>query len=404
MSFGEITMMLNKYCYSIESRRETVLRHPVLTVFLALALVTTMINVRADRPVKSSGNPVLKYMSELHPMSEKYARRSGDLNGDSIPESVRADLKGTLLVIEDAQGNFIGSIKFREPVQGFSIADVNDDGRAEILVLTDGLQRLRAYDQYGNQLAALNQQASRLAQNYYELALKRSLEYLYAHPRDDGKFVPPVSSVNDIAFDCNGASIEWDGVSEDRYGRHLIEGTNGDDLIRGTNGNDLIIGYGGSDTICGRGGDDVIYGDDMLFNSVVGDSDTIHGGSGNDLLYGGAGIDTMFAGYGDDSLFGGDEFDLLFGDDNVYPWQPGYEPGDGDDFLVGMLGIDSVVGGAGNDVVNATAHSNHQSGALFFMDYGEVIGDFDTCYVYIEHFMDTEGCESVKIDDWHSPE
>lgn len=431
-------MDTNRYLFSVSDRkynfsptnafkRKSSIRPLMLNAILATVLIGTAGSASAD-PLqdkkdkdspstldspdlgKSLKNPVLENMRILHPLGEKYANPNGDLTGDGVPEQLRIDDNGTLIVIEDNQGNILGAIKQETPVQGASIADIDSNGLAEVLVLSEGLHRMRAYDHYGNHLEALDQRAIALAENYYKLAMERSLDNLHDQPANIEDFPPPGYDPVDEEYCSDANRIEWDGVTKDWKGRPLIEGTTGDDVISGTYWSDTIIGYGGNDVICGRGGDDWLYGDIHKFDPVYSEVDTssgnlhidfIYGGSGDDILFGGVDSDFLFGGDGNDTLFGGLGDDQLQGDQYGFISYPNASTAswNGQDFLVGMWGDDFVSGGPGHDTVNATAFDDVETESSFdmFDEYYD-----DNCHVHVvEAVFAIEGqCENVYITDW----
>jgi Ca2+-binding RTX toxin-like protein len=100
-------------------------------------------------------------------------------------------------------------------------------------------------------------------------------------------------------------------------GRTLLE------IIGGASGSDAYLRSGSS-----GGG---YY--DLISDSVLGDHDTLQGGTGKDTLQGGAGADTLIAGSGQNSL----------------------QAGSGDQTLMDGSAADTMTGGSGEDLFQVQA-------------------------------------------------
>ncbi|WP_420003782.1 FG-GAP-like repeat-containing protein [Arenibacterium sp. LLYu02] len=107
----------------------------------------------------------------------------------------------------------------------------------------------------------------------------------------------------------------------------------------GSKGRDVLNGSVGADTLKGGGGSDMLRGGDG--------NDTLDGGSGRDRLYGGNGNDRLQGGGQADRLFGGDGRDLLLGQGG----NDSLDGGRGNDTLVGGGGADTFVFSEGQDLV-----------------------------------------------------
>ena len=135
-----------------------------------------------------------------------------------------------------------------------------------------------------------------------------------------------------------------------------VDGNNGNDKIDVSNAsvasNAILIGGAGNDTILGSDYGNIIYGDYTLADDpeqVLGDADTIYGGTGADTIYGGAGADEIYGGAGNDYLSGDDGNDTISG-------------GDGADTIYGGAGVDKIFGGAGNDSIYGDAGDDYLLG------------------------------------------
>lgn len=102
---------------------------------------------------------------------------------------------------------------------------------------------------------------------------------------------------------------------------------------------DVMDGGAGDDTLKGVGGNDLLRGADG--------NDTLDGGNGRDRLYGSDGNDRLLGGGKGDRLFGGDGRDMLFG----HSGSDLLDGGRGNDVLVGGGGADVFVFSVGHDVV-----------------------------------------------------
>jgi hypothetical protein len=124
-------------------------------------------------------NPMLAVLPNMHPLSKSFALRQADLDGDEIPELLRLDIGKQRVLIEDKQGTWLGEVKSDGIIAGYSMVDVDGDGRLEILVMQQNEKRLLAYDYYGNSLVELEKRLQQLSRLYDELALARSIKFLH---------------------------------------------------------------------------------------------------------------------------------------------------------------------------------------------------------------------------------
>lgn len=190
-------------------------------------------------------------------------------------------------------------------------------------------------------------------------------------------------------------------------GSNALHGLAGDDLIEGGFGDDFIEGGAGSDTLLGGNGNDILFGSARagLYQSpassgtaqalfylpqiadVLGDTNTIAGGTGDDFISGGEYTDYLDGGFGTDYILGGTGHDLItgasggdiiYGDSSLHyryvELTPGvaseqleiafaddtdlvgeYDDvihgGVGDDTVWGELGNDEIYGDSGNDAI-----------------------------------------------------
>jgi Ca2+-binding RTX toxin-like protein len=181
-------------------------------------------------------------------------------------------------------------------------------------------------------------------------------------------------------------------------GSNALHGLAGDDLIEGGFGDDFIEGGAASDTLFGGNGDDILFGSaraglyrspdssgtaQALFylsqiTDVLGDTNTIDGGTGDDFISGGEytdyldggfGTDYILGGTGRDSITGATGNDVIYGDSSLHYRYIELTPGivterleiafaDGtdlvgeyDDVIHGGVGDDTVWGELGNDEI-----------------------------------------------------
>jgi Ca2+-binding RTX toxin-like protein len=173
----------------------------------------------------------------------------------------------------------------------------------------------------------------------------------------------------------NLAAANWpatiEGDLDGGSGNDRVTGAGAADTLRGDSGSDILDGGSGADELRGGSGTDVVYygarttrvtvtvgaGNDNDGNevdqtgnsldSVVGDVETVIGGSGPDILVGDNSSETLFGGDGDDTLFGRRGADTLLGA-NGGDFLSGE---DGNDSLFGALGPDRLFGGSDEDRV-----------------------------------------------------
>ncbi|MCO6418579.1 hypothetical protein JYK14_20800 [Siccirubricoccus sp. KC 17139] len=186
-------------------------------------------------------------------------------------------------------------------------------------------------------------------------------------------------------------------------GDNRITGNEGNNLILAEEGQDSVFGGAGSDTLLGGDGDDSLAagaGSDYLFGgagqdtldgaSGLGETDQLHGGTGNDLFLVDAPEDLVFErpGEGDDTIIadtGGTGYylpanieglvlrgSLVFGVGNAL-----------NNTLIGSTAANRLLGGAGDDTLNGMGGNDvlfGEAGAdLFIVQAGQgsdVIGDF----------------------------
>lgn len=155
-------------------------------------------------------------------------------------------------------------------------------------------------------------------------------------------------------------------------GSDRLDGGNGSDTLYGGDNNDTLIGgyttsdgsefllFDGANLLFGDAGDDSLYG------GRSGNTDTLHGGTGNDTLEAGVGYGLFYGEDGDDSLKGGQNSDTLYGGNN-------------NDTLSGFLSNDSLYGGAQDDDL----YGDHGADTLYGEDGNDFLfGDFGNDSLY----------------------
>lgn len=193
---------------------------------------------------------------------------------------------------------------------------------------------------------------------------------------------------DDAAADAGAVQIIFGGATKpvNRNGdgqNNVLVGAGFSDVMNGAAGDDTISGFAGDDIIGGDDGDDTLNGgdgDDELRGGAGNDAieggagdDTIRGGSGNDALNGGAGNDHILGGSGNDSFGrvegrdvydGGDGFDAYEDDelDSNQRIEAKLQNGtiqrlssvDNESFGVAkVFDIEEVLAGAGDDLLIA---------------------------------------------------
>ena len=195
---------------------------------------------------------------------------------------------------------------------GAALADVNQDGVADVLV---GATQADPPDRPGAGEAYVIY--GPLTSGSLELAASADVTF-YGIDSEDffGIGVESGDLNNDSAPDLIFGAFRADSSSKDNAGAVYVVfgvgcagraptlvGTTGDDILVGTSANDAIMGLDGNDVIRGLGGHDVICGG--------AGHDTLVGGNGWDRLLGNSGHDDLFGGPGDDVLLGGSGDDVL---------------------------------------------------------------------------------------------
>jgi hypothetical protein len=248
-----------------------------------------------------------------------------------------------------------------------SSADLNGDGRSDIIVAADSgdpTSRTNAgkvYVIFGKDTASDGafdtafSVSSLDGTNGFEIwggltseAIGRTLQGL-GDINGDG--------VDDVLIGAPGRLVNSNTVG----GAYVLFGRQADltrtggalgERLDGASANDILRGLGGRDTLYGLAGDDALDGGDLGDLLYGGDgADNLIGGAGGDILYGDDGDDVADGGLGGDKLFGGDGADILTG-------------GDGNDRLVGDAGDDELIGGAGADQLDGAAGVDRMVGGL----------------------------------------
>jgi Ca2+-binding RTX toxin-like protein len=227
--------------------------------------------------------------------------------------------------------------------------------------------------------------------------------------------------------DLNPDSGQADSVGSDveniigGSGNDVLTGSSEPNNIQGGPGDDTLQGGGGNDTLDGGQGNDVVEGGDG--------NDQVQGGEGNDYLIGNLGADVIDGGDGTDvadysgattpvsvtpdgvandgtanegdnvlgnveSLIGGSANDVLVGNagDGVI------EGGGGNDTLDGGGGSDIIVGGEGLDTLTYASRTNPVTVDLQAGSGGEA-GEADTIAPDVEAVTGGSGNDTISGND-----
>jgi|GEM_PF-842518 len=263
-----------------------------------------------------------------------YPRLLADVNGDGRADILAYGDGAVYASLAQQDGTFTGYQGWLTPFvvgQGWGaqatqprmVGDVNGDGVIDLIAAgTDGV-----YVQKG-------QPGSSYAQwGQLDQSKTAHLFSILASASTDGRSVSIDALANiGYALRAPGQTTSGNDFVDQKVasGAVTVDDTGGGDDI-------LLSGYG-ADHLYGRGGWDWLDGG-------AGD-DYLDGGDQNDVLLGGAGRDKLMGGGGDDYLAGGD------GDDYVIGWttaDAGLFGGAGNDTLVGGGGSDSLFGEDGDD-------------------------------------------------------
>lgn len=270
-----------------------------------------------------------------------------DVDGDGSLDIVLTSGGSTTqspVFLNDGTGHFLrmsGLLADLDPADKFSVADVNEDGRADFVSWrTDysGNENLRVYA---------------------------------------GQTPSSVQSGTANSDGLMGGSTA--DTIMGALGNDSISGGLGDDYLRGDEGNDIIIGGAGFDDINGNMGNDTASGG-LGPDWVVGgkDNDLLRGDEGDDIVYGNLGNDTLDGGTGADIVRGGQGDDIIYG-------------GSGNDWMSGDRGNDTIYGGTGAD----TFHTFSGAGMDRVMDFNFKEGDHVVLDVGTTYTTSQVGADTV---------
>ncbi|WP_254446949.1 lectin-like protein [Dolichospermum sp. UHCC 0259] len=244
---------------------------------------------------------------------DQYPRQVADVNGDDYADIVGFGSNGVSVALGNQNGLFgtpqIALGDFLQGPGGWTsfdkyprqLADVNGDGRADIVAFgdtnvfvatgkADGTFAPKiialnndfsygtgwtSFDQYPRQVADVN------GDGYADIVGFSAQAVWVALGNQNGRF----DGTKIQASTTFVGTTNWEGFN--RMPRHLAD-VNGD-------GSADIVGFGGNGVYVARGnedGNDILNGDDG--------NDILNGGAGNDTLNGGADIDTLIGGTGND--------------------------------------------------------------------------------------------------------
>lgn len=228
-------------------------------------------------------------------------------------------------------------LDFSDPVANVSFRINDIDG--------DGVVRVKAYDQNGDQIEISLTAGANLtlldtdgvpgadtadSNGGYQADTSPNYSLLVEIPGPVARIEIEHGQDGDHNTGINVTDVYFDaGVLDD--------GPDGNDTLSGGEGDDSVYGEGGDDELRGNAGDDLLDGGDG--------NDSMGGAEGDDTLMGGAGNDTLTGGSGDDELDGGD------GDDTI-------DAGSGDDTVDGGAGRNTIEGGVGNDSITGGDDGN----------------------------------------------
>jgi Ca2+-binding RTX toxin-like protein len=150
-------------------------------------------------------------------------------------------------------GTGVDTIQFVGDVNGMLIPDNTGDGRAEVVLATQGVN----------------------------VSLQNHAIF------DDG--------FGNFGTIQNIENVDGSGLDD------FIRGDAGANVLNGLGGNDVIYGMGGGDTISGGDGDDILRANSLTTASPV-SNDVFSGGAGDDIMSGMAGVDTFDGGDGNDRV------------------------------------------------------------------------------------------------------
>lgn len=283
----------------------------------------------------------------------------GDFDGDGY-DDIAAVTAGNVTHVfsSDGDGTFGPAVDLTlegaDECNGVAVADLNNDGRPELLVATLGSNAVTVYT------------------NQSPFATVSGTKTLAVHGTAKADTVSVTRSGTKFVVNVNGNQQKFNRSAVTRL---RIEGFAGNDVIdlgagvktafvdagsgndrvvadevnytaglavTGGSGNDTLIGGAGNDELSGAAGKDRLIGNAGADNLFAGSgNDVVDGGAGDDVLTGSGGNDKLYGGAGADELYGGAGTDFL----DAFTFATG----------TGTDGLDTVGGGSGTDsaVVNA---------------------------------------------------
>jgi FG-GAP-like repeat/RTX calcium-binding nonapeptide repeat (4 copies)/FG-GAP repeat len=254
---------------------------------------------------------------------------TGDFTGAGIPDLVVGNSTGQSISILLGNGGVGGTFTF-QPAQNIAVngavssvaaADVNGDGKLDVLATATTHSTVNTSQVYGSEVVEL------LNTNTDQPGISLSSQGVLTADGTSGDDTINLTTTGTVLTVQINSTVRSFPQSE--VGAIFVNGLSGNDSITiGSGIGAALVGGGqGRDTIVSH-----THGDETL-QGGQGD-DSITGGPGNDLILGGAGDDTLQAGSGNDTIRGQQGNDSILG-------------GAGSNLLAGSLGNDTIIAAAG---------------------------------------------------------